>query len=261
MKKVICMLVLVSFLLSGCSLAPISSFLKPGIASGAGETKPTETVNPDPTPVVTPEATPAQTPEPVVIYDAFCEAGNYHDDVGNSWDYVLRIPAIQCSGADATRLNQEVFTALYPAVNDEKDAMIGGYSLGICSVDYVVYINELLISIVCETDTDWGFESYYIINFDASAKSEVTREQLLARFGLTEELFLELAVQVMEQQFQQYPVDHDQMYWDRHDKSVAKENFTSDCQLFVNDSGQLCMIVKLYSFAGADYYYHIYVVK
>ena len=49
----------------------------------------------------------------------------------------------------------------------------------------------------------------------------------------------------------------DSMYQDRHDKSVDPENFKSDCQLFINDEGALCMIVKIYSMAGADYYYHL----
>ena len=39
------------------------------------------------------------------------------------------------------------------------------------------------------------------------------------------------------------------------------QNFKEDCCLFVNDSGQLCMIPKLYSFAGGDYYYHIFALN
>ena len=249
MKKILCLLVLVSLLLSGCSLSSFSSAFKPFISSD-----PAETQAPIPASV--------QTPEPVVIYDAFFEAGTYSDEFNNSWDYLLRIPAIQTSGADATRLNQEAFAALYPAVLDAKNAMAGEYSLVVYRVDYVVFINDELISILCETDNDWGFESYYTINFDASTKTEVNRAQLLLRFGMTEEQFLDKAFLMMQQHFQQNysAIPKDQMYWDRYNLSTARENFTSDCQLYVNDDGELCMIVKLYSFAGADYYYHSFVV-
>ena len=269
MKKTLCLVLLLSVLLSGCGLfspsQPISapSVVTPSPAAPSPSPVPEPTVTPAPEPTVTAEPEPPATPEPVVIYDALYEAGTYSDGFNNTWNYVLRIPAIQASGTDATRLNQELFSALYPDVKSAKDAMEEGTSLGICQVDYKISINGQLISIVCETDTDWGFESYYTVNFDASSKTEVTDEQLLQRFGMTKEQFLEQAVQVMRQHFEQNyaQIDHDQMYWDRYNKSVAKENFTSDCQLFVNDGGQLCMIVKLYSLAGADYYYHIFVVK
>lgn len=261
MKKSLCLLVLLSMLLCACGLSSPSQPISPPAVSTPATAEPSP--SPSPEPSQAPEPTPDETPEPVVIYDAFYEAGTYYDDMKNAWSYVLRIPAIQASGQDATRLNQELFTALYPAVKDAKDAMAGGYSLVIYRVDYTVYINGQLISILCETDNDWGQEIYYTVNFDASTKTEVTREQLLQRFGLTEESFLTQAAQIMEDHFQQNysMVPQDQMYWDRHDKSVAKENFTSDCHLYVNEDGQLCMIVKLYSFAGADYYYHIFVVK
>ena len=41
-----------------------------------------------------PEVTKAPTPVPVVIRDALYESGSYSDNVGNSWDYLLRIPMI-----------------------------------------------------------------------------------------------------------------------------------------------------------------------
>ena len=138
--------------------------------------------------------------------------------------------------------------------------MEGLYSLGVCNVDYTVHINGSLISILCEVDTDWGFETYYAVNFDAESKTEVDRAALLARFGMDEGEFLSLAASAAEAYFtQSYAnVPHDEFWQDRHDRSLAMENFTDDCQLYVNDGRQLCMIVKLYSFAGADYYYHEY---
>lgn len=269
MKKTLAFLVLLSLLLCACS---ITSPSKP-IAAPNVVTPPPATPSPSPapepvspatsSPSPTPEPEPPATPEPVVIYDAFFETGNYSDGFNNTWNYVLRIPAIQASGTDATRLNQELFSTLYPDVKAAKDAMEENTSLGICRVDYTICINDQLISLVCETDTDWGFESYFTVNFDAATKTEVTDEQLLERFGMTKDQFLAQAVLVMQQYFEQNfsKIDHDQMYWDRYNKSIAKENFTSDCQLYVNEGGQLCMIVKLYSLAGADYYYHIFVVK
>lgn len=252
MKKLLPLLLLLALLFCACGSAnPPAAVTTP---TGADTpTTPAETT-PEPSPA------PAATPEPVIIYDAYNNSGSYSDSIGNHWDYVLRIPAIQAPGTDATRLNQELYTALYPHVKDALDAMEGLYSLGICNVDYTVHINGSLISILCEVDTDWGFESYYAVNFDAESKTEVDRAALLARFGMDEEEFLSLAASAAEAYFTQSfsNIPHDAFWQDRHDRSLATENFTDDCQLYVNDGGQLCMIVKLYSFAGANYYYHEY---
>ncbi len=247
MKKLTCCLLLLALLLSACGSAAPQPQQSPAAASPAPSAEPSS------------EPTPIPTPEPVVIYDALCESGSYTDDVGNHYTYLLRIPAIKAPGTDATRLNQEMFTELYPYAADAKNAMAGGFSLVVHTVDYQIHINEQLISLVCEVDNDWGQRFYHVVNYDAGAYSEVTRAQLLQRFGLTEEGYLSRARDAMEAYFPAHyaNIPHDAFYTDRHDLSVAEQNFREDCQLFVNDSGKLCMIVKIYSFAGADYYYHI----
>ena len=246
MKKLSSCLLLLAMLLSACgSTALQTSQSTPAPAID----QPKEQVASSPSP----------TPEPVIIYDALYESGTYTDDVGNSYPYLLRIPAIKAPGADATRLNQEVFTALYPYVADTQKAMAGGFSLEVHTVDYDIHINEQLISLVCRVHNDWGQTFYHTVNYDAGSYSEITRPEILLRFGLTEDSFLSRAQSVMEGYFMEHfsSVPHDAFYSDRHDNSIAEQNFREDCQLFVNDSGQLCMIVKVYSFAGADYYYHI----
>ena len=253
MKKILPVLLLACLLLSACSL----------ISPNAPAATPVPATTAEPVPVSAPEPSIVPTPEPVVIYDAYYEAGTYYDDISNRYDYVLRIPAILASGTDATRLNQQVFTALYPGVMDAKSCMDQGCSMMVNRVDYEVHVNGQLISIVSQISTDWHFDTFYVVNYDAATLSEVTRPQLLQRFGLTEDQFLAAATAAMEDHFKQSysAVGFDSMYQEQHDKSVAPENFGSDCQLFVDDNGQLCMIVKVYSLAGADYYYRTIAVK
>ena len=157
MKKTLAFLVLLSLLLCACSItSPSKPIAAPNVVTPPPATpspspapEPVSPATPSPTP--TPEPEPPATPEPVVIYDAFFETGNYSDSFNNTWNYVLRIPAIQASGTDATRLNQELFSTLYPDVKAAKDAMEENTSLGICRVDYTICINDQLISLVCET--------------------------------------------------------------------------------------------------------------
>ena len=248
MRKWIPLIILLGLLLSACGvLSPA-----PGKSVGISSPKPGAT-----------EASSDASPITVMIRDAFCESGSYRDDIGNTWDYVLRIPMIDSEGEDAARLNRELNAALEPAVKEARNSMATGCSLMVTRVDYTVYENDHLISILCETVTDWGFESYYAVNYDASTHREVTRPQLLQRFGMSEEAFEVAAGEMMEtyfrEQFPSYP--QDEFYRDRHDRSVDALNFKDDCCLFVNNEGQLCMIPRLYSFAGADYYYHIFALN
>ena len=247
MKKWIPCIFLLGLLLSACGmLTPVP-----------GETM--ELSSPEPGAA---EAASAASPVPVMIRDAFCESGSYRDSVGNTWDYVLRIPMIESEGEDAARLSRELNAALEPAVKEAQDSMASGCSLMVTRVDYTVYEKDHLISILCKTDTDWGFESYYAVNYDASTHSEVSRAQLLRRFGLTEDAFQKKAEELVEAFFRETyaAAPQDAFYRDRHDRSADASNFREDCCLFVNEQGRLCMIPKLYSFAGADYYYHIFVL-
>ena len=183
MKKRIPFILLLGLLLSACGmLTPVP-----------GETM--ELSSPEPGAA---EAASAASPVPVMIRDAFCESGSYRDSVGNTWDYVLRIPMIESEGEDAARLSRELNAALEPAVKEAQDSMASGCSLMVTRVDYTVYEKDHLISILCKTDTDWGFESYYAVNYDASTHSEVSRAQLLRRFGLTEDAFQKKAEELVE---------------------------------------------------------------
>ena len=246
MKKWISVVFLLGLLLDGC-----------GMVSPSAPGESIEISSPEPRAA---EAASAATSVPVMVRDALSESGSYSDKVGNTWDYVLRIPMIDTAGKDAARLNRELIAVLEPAVKNAQTSIASGNSLVVTRVDYTVYRNGDLISILCETDTDWGFESYYAVNFDASTHSEVNRTQLLQRFDMTEEAFEAKAAELVEAFFQKHfpTFPRDAFYRDRHDRSVDAQNFKEDCCLFVNEQGQLCMIPKLYSFAGGDYKYQIF---
>ncbi len=244
MKKVLPCVLLIAVLMCACGETADFS-LVPATAQEAAQ--------PSPAAVPVPEST----PEKVEIFDVFYDAGYYSDNVGNEWQYTLRIPGIRASGTDAAALNERMYSDLIPSVQDAQDAMAGKYSLVVCRVDYVIHVNGGLISIVAAVDTDWGLSQYYVYCFDASTRSIVDRAELLARHGMSEEEFYALGAQIVDRFFQDNygNIQRDEFWNDRHDKSTARENFVDDCQVYEDDSGELHMIVKLYSFAGADSYY------
>lgn len=255
MKKTLLFLLLSALLLSACSGSSLIPPL-PGLEDASPI--PTETPAPvEPTEQLFEE--PEESPVPFEIYVAYSNEGEYADGAGNTYQFLYRIPGIRDSGEDAERLSQQIYDTLFSRVKDGLDAMEGNYSLIVLWVDYSVYQNGDLYSIVSRVDTDWGFSEYYAVTYDRSTGKEVDRAALLQRYGLTEMMFLPLAADLVDGLYQSsyVSVKRDAFWKQQHDKSIAPENFTQDCQLYINESGQLCMIFRLYSLAGGDYYYHI----
>ena len=251
MKKLLPFLLLLSLLLCACGG---SDLIPPLPAVQNTEPVSTETMDLE-------EASAQTMEEPVVefaIEDIYFSEGVYTDSIGNRYDYLLRIPAIRDSGDDAQRLSQELYDKLYPYVQDALDAMDGQYSLGVCRVDYTIYQNGDLCSLVARVDTDWGFSDYYAVNYDRAAHREADRVDMLSRYGLTELMFLPLAADKVDELFQSSlgNIPRDDFWKQQHDRSIAPENFREDCWLYADEANNLCMIFKLYSLAGGDYYYH-----
>lgn len=247
MKRTLPLLLIIMLLLCACGSKDEQGILQPAVQITAP-------------PAPTSEPAPAATPEPetVEIYDAFSKVGYYRDDIGNTWQYTLRIPAIRASGTDALTLNDRIYNDLYPSIKDALDCMAGNYSLIVSSVDYTIHIHDQLISIVAQVSTDWGFDAYYVYCFDAATRTIVDRAALLARYGMTEQDFYTKGSEIVERYFTEHfsNVPRDDFWNDRYYKSTALDNFKTDCQVYPDDNGDLHMIVKLYSFAGGDYYYH-----
>ena len=248
MKRIIPILLLAVMLLCACG-----SFLPDSPHSSAA-----------PSPITDSDLQVAQSPDDsasaagdVSVYDAYLSEGTYRDSLGNTWDFCLRIPAISAPGADAKRLNQELYNPSFPSIQDALNSMSANYSLVLCRVDYETYRNNDLLSIVATVSTDWGYDIYYTVNFDCGNCKEVSREELLTRFQLTQEQFLPLATDAVNRIFLEEFSDlpHDALWQDRHDKSLDPEHLQHDSKLYVDSDGHLCMIARLYSFAGADFYY------
>ena len=56
--------------------------------------------------------------------------------------------------------------------------------------------------------------------------------------------------------YSNYPSDMLQFAEDQYHKTVMDENL-QDTQLFFDGNGTLCMVVRIFSMAGADYYWHV----
>lgn len=129
-----------------------------------------------------------------------------------------------------------------------------------CSVaDYEVYRNGSYVSVLCSVHNDWGQTEYCAKTLDLWTQREAGRELLLAAAGLNEASFLERAREAAGKTFgdpSSFPAEAQQFAEDQYHKTVMDENL-QDTQLFLNGEGKLCMIVRIFSMAGADYYWRV----
>ncbi len=285
-KRWICLFLALLFLLSACgkAAAPVEeeqreTRRRARPQTQTGETAPTPDTAPDPTeepapaptpaptPEPTPEPTPAPTPEPTPappqepVYTAYHWEGDYADDVGNSYHYTYLIPAFNGTSADALTMNNSVYYFVYSQISDDLDNIQNGkgFSLYCQIAGYSYFVNGSLVSVLTQVSNDWGQDFYLAQNYDVNKQCEVRRAELLAMAGLDEESFLPIARAAAAREFgdySKYPSEMLQFAEDQYHKTVMDENL-QDTQLFVNGNGHLCMVVRIFSMAGADWYWHV----
>ncbi len=251
MKKIVLVLFLAfSLLLSACGSAPAA---------------PVQTAAPVPTESVpTPEATPEPTPEPKpTVIEGLCYEGEYSDGVGNNYHYRFALPVVTGQSDDIERLNADLYAAFAPDIEESLQAIKTGYSLITYYIGYQVWENGDVLSVLVKEDNDWGMTRYYAMNLQLSDKTEATRAELLALYGLSEEdfraraseaagaFFREMYKNLPEENYAEYNGD------ELLTKTVDPANFGSELSLWIDAAGRLCMAAPVYSFAGAEYYYYV----
>ena len=114
------------------------------------------------------------------------------------------------------------------------------------------------------TINDEAWPYYYVYNVDTTTGSELSRDDFLNIYGCSLEEYYELAEQVLGSKFWED--------WDRDDeifqndievlwfnallqKTISKENIDQSFP-YINSKGELCLIAKVYSSSGADYYWY-----
>ena len=280
-KRLFCLVLVLCFLLSACGTAAREEDPEPrqrhrseeSIGSGKASEKevsspvpdpseePEPEAAPEPTPELTPEPTPEPTPVPDPVVNVFEREGDYSDDVGNSYHYVYRIPAFTCDSADAENMNQ-AFRDFADGYIEDALAVIDGdekYSLILSEVDYGYAQSGDFVSVLCWMHNDWGQTEYCARTIDLWTQREASRETLLAYAGLNDQSFLERAREAAGETFgdyTQFSGDLTQFAEDQYHKTVMDENL-QDTQLFIDGESRLCMVVRVFSIAGADYYWHV----
>ena len=165
--------------------------------------------------------------------------------------------------AVAAALNAEIADKFGTLVQEQKSMMAGRVSLTCLSVTWKSYWNDSLLCLVLTSEMDGDMTDYAVYSYDFFGGKRLTREDLLAREGLSTQEFVMAARRTAANYFDGLyrdalsgsmgGADFIASYAERRAWTLSDENINAEMRLYL-DGGALHMIVPVGSFAGAASY-------
>lgn len=191
------------------------------------------------------------------------------EKTGKIITHTYHIPQINISSSDAERINNEIYSSLYPVIENvvsEIEENILPFSSE--EISYRWAVNGDILSLVVLNYSSIAFgggAEYMVYNLSASTGTTVSNEAVVSSVGMSEEEFIAKAQQVLETSFRECWSPYDEEYddekfvnffYEQLEKTVSKENIKQSYP-YINENGQLCIIARQYTMV-ADYYWGDY---
>lgn len=194
-------------------------------------------------------------------------------------DYSYSIPKININSDDVIVINKEIQDKYKNEVDEEIKNYKQGYSVSLLSLKYDVIINDTILSLLITKDCDFDFIVYQTYNVDISTGKILSNIQLLQYKNITEADLLNELPNLLSDEFimqnrskdtvienmkkapdrftEEEIEDFSKEYTDKYNLTIDKSNFGIDMPMFLDSDGNLNIIAKIYSLAGANFYYQI----
>lgn len=223
--------------------------------TGAKEPDPMEDSHID---VTQPENTENTSAETIIqVTDAYADAVTYADQT-----LCYHIPEIVSEDGRYEIVNARFYERFHQILLQEVYYHIQhGASPGLSAMTYTWGIKGDVISVLIETSAyEYPGKDYYVYHISAKTGEPVEYTELFLAFDTGEKDFLALTKSAVE------------AYWNRRvsemdpevvssgalqpyiDNSLAEDNLKAAIP-YINAEGELCFVVKIFSPAGADYYW------
>ena len=185
--------------------------------------------------------------------------GEYDDGVGNHVAYSYHVPELSADTADAQTINAAINEKFGGFVNDEMTAIGSKTSLVCYSVSWQSFWHDSVLCLVVKAETDWDFDDYSVYSYDFESGKAVTNAELAAMAGITEEELLEKASSAAAAAFDSAAGDmpQDDFYTQQREWTLSEENINSSMMMYLNEIGNITLILPIGSLAGGDWYYHV----
>ena len=196
------------------------------------------------------------------VSDGYQASGTYTDSFGSEYSYDFELPYLQ-GDTQNTRFINRAISDRFQGDIDEALASIeeeGGTAL--MEIGWMSGVYGGLVSILVAESYDYGFTEYEIYYYDAFNDEILEQDQVLEQMGISKDYFVSAtrsAVQLyMEEESASLSAQEKEDYgyyaaldWTLSDENMRYENI----RVFVNEDGDVGVILPVGSMAGADWYY------
>ena len=204
----------------------------------------------------------ADNPRQKPIFELYSVEGSYEDSVGNIEIYSYHVPQIFSETPTAKEINAEIAERFGKRVEEQFQNMKDGLSLWSWHTEWHSYWVDSELFLLISADEEGGFKDYAVYGYDFVTDTRLTNEMILEQRGLDAELYKEnlreKAQLMFEDMYGTIPQESREGmgYYTQLEKTISDEN-VEDAVLFVDGSGELEAVMRIYSLAGADWYYHL----
>ena len=204
----------------------------------------------------------ADNPRQKPIFELYSVEGSYEDSVGNIEIYSYHVPQIFSETPTAKEINAEIAERFGKRVEEQFQNMKDGLSLWSLHTEWHSYWVDSELFLLISADEEGGFKDYAVYGYDFVTDSRLTNEMILEQRGIDlesyKESLREKAQLMFEDMYSSVPQESrtNMGYYSQLEKTISDAN-VEDAVLFVDGSVELEAVMRIYSLAGADWYYHL----
>lgn len=209
-----------------------------------------------------------------LVTDAFTYTGTTKD--GNNISVSYKIPKININSSYATKINNEINEKITSEAKKIISEINNGMSSWIYNIFYKYYINDNILSVIIESDYDANdIKAYFVYNIDINTGKNISNEEIINKKGMTKKQFEDRLTNAVKDEFVNgYGAINDwlntqdaaeneskALYQEQYNRTISASNCNSDTQMmYLDKNGEINVVAKIYSLAGADAYYHIVII-
>lgn len=200
-----------------------------------------------------------------VVVEPYCEVvGSYYDEFENYWEYSFKLP--EFTGVDTPyvqEVNADIQRIYKSYVEEALNEMNDNLSLVPVSLDYSVYENADMVSVLITGRLDYEWTDYIVYNMTAQGE-KMTNADLCNMIGISEQEFsndvestfynlVNIDRVSQYEWYEEMAADYQSVY----EQTMEPSNISS-AKAFVDEDGNLCYIGRIYSVAGSSCYDYIF---
>lgn len=172
-----------------------------------------------------------------LVYTAFADYSSEHS---------YSVPKININSQYVLTINNEIENEIIKLVKND-DTNYG-------NISYESSLNENILSVVIEIEHKYMPMIYYkVYNVEINTGERMNNEELINVKKFTKTEFLNKLQSALENDFKETfkSEQMNEFYEENYNKTISKENYSIDNQMFLDKNGNICVIAKVYTFAGA----------